>query len=74
MNRVLLVMVGAMFGYVTVCAGVVLFGLPSVHPVLPASWWRAHPDLVKVVAEFIAILPSVALAGYAFLCCLSAKF
>jgi len=61
----LLVLVGAAFGYVAICAAAALFWLLAVRLPFPVAWRRSHADLVGLCYLGLALVPCVGIVGYA---------
>lgn len=55
----------AMFGYVTVCAGLTLFYFPVMTSLDPSVWLHELRTLSRFGWELFGLLPCIALAGYA---------
>jgi membrane associated rhomboid family serine protease len=64
MRSVISVLLGAMFGYIAVCAGVVLFYQPSLRAHSPEEWWREQLTTGGLSPELFGLVGCIALAGY----------
>jgi len=64
MGQVFSLALGAAFGYMSVCAGLVLYYLPSVRSQSAVSWWREQLTFGGPSMELLGLLACVGLAGY----------
>jgi hypothetical protein len=58
------VLVGAVLGWVVVCASVALLGLLAVWSPFPKGWWMHHMSVVMTDSEILALLPCIVLLGF----------
>jgi len=58
------VLVGAVLGWVIVCASVALGLLVAVRSPFPKGWWILHMPMLVTGSEILASLPCVVILGF----------